>query len=283
MGVIVMITISLINMKGGVGKTTLAVNLGWYLARRKSMKVLIIDLDPQFNASQYIMDFKVWDLHRQEKGTIANILLDESPKPKRIKKDGTRWYYKELYGVETSRVRESGLWLIPSDLKLAKAVKNPQGVEYRLHRRMEHWQFFDYIFIDCAPGDTVLTATALMCSDFVLVPIKPDRFSVVGYGMMHEVINNFRYDYPDPKNVKDLGVVFNQVTGGSYIEDQCKKDVAQEAPYVFKTEINTSRSYLRSLSDQEPVFDTRYARQITKSTINDLVDEISIRIAELVK
>lgn len=280
-----MITISLINMKGGVGKTTLAVNLGWYLARKKNKKVLIIDLDPQFNASQYIMDFQVWDSHREKKGTIADILLNSSPKPKtkRIRKGETPWYFKELYSVETSRVKGSGLWLIPSDLRLAKAVKNPQGVEYRLHRRMEYWEYFDYVFIDCAPGDTVLTATALMCSDFVLVPIKPDRFSVVGYGMMREVLNSFRYDYPDPKNVKDLGVVFNQVIGSSEIEEQCKDDVSREASYVFKTEIKTSRSYLRSVSDQAPVFDTMYARQITRENIDDVVEEIHERIDALIE
>lgn len=277
-----MITISIINMKGGVGKTTLAVNLGWNLARRKNKKVIIVDLDPQFNASQYIMDFQVWNKHRQQRGTVANILLESRPIPKTNKKGGPLWFFKELYSVETSKVGKSGLWLIPSDLRLAQAVKNPQGVEYRLYRRMEYWQnYFDYAFIDCAPGDTVLTATALMSSDFILVPIKPDRFSIVGYSMMHEVIEKFRFDYPDPKKVQDLGVVFNQVTGESQIEDQCKSDVAQEAPYVFRTEIKLSRSYLRSVSAQEPVFDTMYARQITKQTIDSLVHEMEARIENL--
>ena len=277
-----MITISIINMKGGVGKTTLAVNLGWNLARRKNKKVIIVDLDPQFNASQYIMDFQVWNKHRQQRGTVANILLESRPIPKTNKKGGPLWFFEELYSVETSKVGKSGLWLIPSDLRLAQAVKNPQGVEYRLYRRMEYWQnYFDYAFIDCAPGDTVLTATALMSSDFILVPIKPDRFSIVGYSMMHEVIEKFRFDYPDPKKVQDLGVVFNQVTGESQIEDQCKSDVAQEAPYVFRTEIKLSRSYLRSVSAQEPVFDTMYARQITKQTIDSLVHEMEARIENL--
>lgn len=272
-------SISLINMKGGVGKTTLSVNLGWYIARKFKKKVLIVDLDPQFNASQYVMDYQKWDSHRNKKGTIADILLETKGKPKDPKE---KWYFKELFSVETSRESKTGLWLIPSDLRLAKAVKNPQGVEYRLHRRMEYWErYFDYAFIDCAPGDTVLTATALMASNFVLVPIKPDRFSIVGYSMMQEVIDRFRYDYPDPNEVKDLGVVFNQVLGDSPIQDQCKKDVSQAASYVFKTEIKSSTSYLRSVNDQEPVFDTRYARMITALSIKSLVMEIEERIEEL--
>lgn len=274
-----MITIAIVNMKGGVGKTTLTVNLGWNLARRKDNRVLIVDLDPQFNASQYIMDFRVWDNHRKEKGTIADILLDTGRQSRNSKKKEEKWFLKDLYHVESRLKRGYGLWLIPSDLKLAKCVKNPQGVEYRLNRRMEYLDsYFDYAFIDCAPGDTVLTATAMMAADYVLVPIKPDRFSVVGYSMMLEVIDNFRYDYPDPKKVKDLGVVFTQVIGSSEIEDQCKSDVAEKASHVFKTEIKSSRSYLKSVSDQTPVFDTRYARLITKQSIASLVKEIEERI-----
>ncbi len=279
-----MITISLINMKGGVGKTTLAVNLAWHLARVKKKKVLIVDLDPQFNASQYMMDYQTWDKHRREKGTIADILLESKPKRKGKKSEKMKWYFRELHSVETPDPAESGLWVIPSDLKLAKVVKNPQGVEYRLKRRMENWsRHFDYAFIDCAPGDTVLTATALMSSDFILVPIKPDRFSIVGYSMMQEVIDNFRYDYPDPQGVQDLGVVFTQVTGASEIEDQCKREVAEEAAYIFETEVKASTSYLRSVMTQEPVFDTKYARLITKQTINSLSSEMEVRIKSLTK
>jgi chromosome partitioning protein len=73
------------------------------------------------------------------------------------------------------------LFLLPSELELARAVKNPQGVEFRLHKLLQRWErYFDYAFIDCAPTDTVLTATALMAANFVLVPMRPDRFSILG-------------------------------------------------------------------------------------------------------
>ena len=68
--------ISLLNMKGGVGKTTLAVNLAWSLYRNQKHRVLLVDLDPQFNSSQYLLTYDAWDAHRKEKGTVANILLD---------------------------------------------------------------------------------------------------------------------------------------------------------------------------------------------------------------
>ncbi len=224
------------------------------------------------------MDFGVWDWHRKNKGTVADILSDTNPPPQ-ITREGDQWFFKELHMVEVSKDQNVGLWLIPSDLRLATVVKNPQGIEYRLYRRMQYWKsYFDYVFIDCPPGDTVLTATALMASDFILVPVKPDRFSVVGYGNMHEVINAFRYDYPNPQNTRDLGVVFTQVEGDSDIEEECKNLVSCEATYVFKTEIKSSRSYLRSVKESTPVFDTRYARKITKQTIDALVYEMEDRI-----
>ena len=67
--------ISLLNMKGGVGKTTLAVNLAWTLYEDKK-RVLLVDLDPQFNATQYVMDYNEFSDHKKNSGTIADLLLE---------------------------------------------------------------------------------------------------------------------------------------------------------------------------------------------------------------
>ena len=58
------ITIALLNMKGGVGKTTLAVNLAWHFHQNEEKNVLLVDLDPQFNATQYVMDFQAFQPQR---------------------------------------------------------------------------------------------------------------------------------------------------------------------------------------------------------------------------
>lgn len=280
-----MITIAMLNMKGGVGKTTLAVNLSWHLARQ-GKKVLLVDLDPQFNASQYLMTFERYAAHRKKSGTVADILLDSGRSRLSVSdKADPKKSLRTLAQVEVSPDRKGYLFLLPSELELASAVKNPQGVEFRLQKAMATWEpYFEYAFIDCAPTDTVLTATALMAADYVMVPIKPDRFSILGYGMIKEIFTRFKADYPDPKGVRDLGVVFTHVTrGGSHdIEEDCKKQVAKEASYVFKTEVATSTSYLRAIHEQSPVFDTRYARAVTRQTITDLVDEIEVRIKSIV-
>ncbi len=79
------VTVSLINMKGGVGKTTLAFNLAWHCAWRANMRVLAVDLDPQANLSQYFMGAKKYLTYLQEeKGTILEVFEQFSaPKTKK--------------------------------------------------------------------------------------------------------------------------------------------------------------------------------------------------------
>lgn len=288
-------TISLLNMKGGVGKTTLAVNLAWHVCRRAHKKVLLVDLDPQFNASQYLMNYDEWNTHRTDRGTIADLLVDPvghrremrlKKAKKRAKKSGesseARATKRCLYCKEESTALGGRLDILPSELALAKAVKNPEGVPYRLEKALKTIRDrYDCIFVDCAPTDSVLTATALMASDYVLIPVRPDRYSVLGYAQIQEAFDEFRADYPDPHGVQDLGVVFNHVSGESSIEDECMADVAEKAEYVFETRIPVSRSYLRAAHERTPVFDTRYTRYVTIATIAALVQEIQDRIALL--
>lgn len=278
-----MITVSLINMKGGVGKTTLAVNLAWHM-HRQGKRVLLVDLDPQFNASQYMMAFERYDAHRKKFGTVADLLVDASKsKVSAADRNDPSKLLRLCVQIERDAKANSYLFLLPSDLALATAVKNPQGVEFRLQKVLDAWsQWFDYVFIDCAPTDTVLTATALMSSDFLLVPMRPDRFSILGYEMIKESVTRFRTDYPDPKRVRDLGVVFTSVSREpDPIELECKAKVKAAAEYAFSTEIHASRTYLRAANEQTAVFDTRYARQLTRQDIDQFVAEMLRRISHL--
>jgi chromosome partitioning protein len=273
-------TISLINMKGGVGKTTLAVNIAWELCRTK--QVLLIDLDPQFNATQYLMDYETFDKHRQTAGTVADVLLEPNRQRMPLGKQKAKQVNIEKYIVTIEETPRGRFAFLPAELGLAKAVKNPQGVEYKLQKALSKQQKqFDYILIDCAPTDSVLTTTALMASDYILVPVKPDRFSVLGYAQIQEVLEDFRVTYPDPHEVRDLGVVFTQVKGTSHIQDQCMNEVTQQAEYIFGVQLPLSNTYERSVFEQTPLGRTRYARQNTADVIPALIAEIEDRISQL--
>ena len=278
-------TIALLNMKGGVGKTTLGVTIAWYLCRRRHKRVLLVDLDPQFNSSQYVMSFDQWEEQRH-RGTVADLLLAPTKNTMPLMK-------KKKQKKKTAKGKQSNqaIWcreidhkggrfdLIPSELDLARAIKNPHGVAYKLEKECEKLiDHYDYILIDCAPTDSVLTDTAFMASDYVLVPIKPDRFSVLGFGFMQEALANFKNTYPDPHGVQDLGVVFTQVMRDSPIEDECMSEVTAQADYVFNAVIPFSQSYRSSVHYKTPVFDTPHCYQSTKTAVRKLVDEIEHRI-----
>lgn len=275
-----MITTALINLKGGVGKTTLAVNLAFNCYRR-GLRVLLVDLDPQFNATQYLMSYRDYEKHRNAHGTVATIMMDyHSPRmPLGARSTAPRDPLSMTHKV--SRQGSNYFNLLPSQLELSKVIKNPQSVEFRLNKYLAGVEkHFDRVFIDCAPTDTVLTASALMASEYVLVPVKPDRFSILGYGMIRTIIDDFRKDYPDPKKVADLGVVFTQVSSApDAIERDCKHEVKKQATYTFGTEIKRSLSYLRSINEQRPIALTSYVRRITRATMNSLVVEFEQRIA----
>src|SRR5215813_10678167 len=74
------VTVGVVNMKGGVGKSTLTSNLGWYCAYNKNLKVLLVDLDPQFNLSQYVMGSDAYEeLHSENKATVLDVFEQHTP------------------------------------------------------------------------------------------------------------------------------------------------------------------------------------------------------------
>lgn len=273
-------TISLLNMKGGVGKTTLAFNLAWYLHRKEPSSVLLIDLDPQFNATQCVMDYKTFEDHRKRKGTIADLLIDQptlSLKATKQKKNPMA----SLYTV--SETGGKYLHLLPAELRLAWAVKNPAQMDFRLEKLLEKLRpIYDYIIIDCAPTDSVLTTMALTASDHLLIPMRPDRFSILGFFNLIETIKTFRANCPDPHAVGVLGIVFTQVMSASEIEresiNEIKAAALKEKTYVFTSSLKYSQSFIRSIKDQTPIFETRYAQQKPRADVGKIAEELKLRI-----
>jgi chromosome partitioning protein len=276
-------TISLLNMKGGVGKTTLAVNLAWYMHLQEAMNVLLIDLDPQFNATQYVMDYSDFDSHRKAKGTVADLLLDQprlNIRTNRVKAKPTTALHNV---VKTGSKRFD---LLPSELDLAWVVKNPAQMDSRLEKLLSGMrEAYDYVFIDCAPTDTVLTTMALTASDYLLVPMRPDRFSVLGYINLLTTVETFRGNCPDPHQVKDLGVVFTQVTAKSSLEqdaiNEVKRIAAKEKGYVFTSDFKHSPSFVRAVQNQTPIFQTLYAKPKIRLAASNVAKEMMARIASV--
>ena len=280
-------TIALLNMKGGVGKTTLAVNLASHCYTRGRSKVLLIDLDPQFNASQYLMAYKTYEKHSRTGGTIADLLID-SPVLTVRRRQKKPTLADCIYRCKTAQATRRYFDLLPSQLALSHVVKNPAQMEYKLEKLLQSLQTqYDYIFIDCAPTDSVLTTMALTAADYLLIPVRPDRFSVLGYALVGKTVRHFRDNSPDPHNVQELGTVFTQVKDATGIQGECmaaiRKQAARDGSYVFTSSLPVSETFLRAVQDGTPAFETRYAREELKDAITDIVREMKTRIAELKK
>ena len=271
-------------MKGGVGKTTLAVNLAWHMYHNEGKNILLVDLDPQFNATQYVMDFDAFDKHRKAHGTIANLLIDQPElhvqQQKRAKKDPSA----TLHTIEKTPAKRFDL--LPAELALGWVVKNPAQMDYRLEKLLSSIRDkYDYVFIDCAPTDSVLTTMALTCSDFVMVPVRPDRFSILGFVNVMNTIDDFRANCNDPHKVKTLGVVFTQVMGTSGVETDCmvqvKKTAHSQKGYVFTASLDYSQSFIRSVQNQTPIFNTAYAQAGPRSAVATIATEMNARITQI--
>ena len=157
------------NQKGGVGKTTSCVNLSAYLAQ-KGYKCLLVDLDPQGNATSGLGFSK-----SQIKNSIYNVMIDDVP----------------IQDV-VSKTCVDGLDLLPSSIDLAGAevelvyVKDREHVLKRILERAR--ASYDYIIIDCPPSLGLLTINALASADSVIIPIQSEYYALEGLSQLMNTI-----------------------------------------------------------------------------------------------
>jgi chromosome partitioning protein len=157
------ITVSLINMKGGVGKSTIAVNLAWHYAAYSNWRkrVLVVDLDPQFNASQYLVGANRYGGFLADgKPTIWDIFEQFTRTPGRSNE-----VLNSADAVRTVRrfTKGGAVEMIPSRLELAYSLKNPSQKEANLAKVLTSLSNnHDLILIDCAPTESLLTAAAYL-------------------------------------------------------------------------------------------------------------------------
>ena len=270
-------------MKGGVGKSTLAVNLAWQLTgiEGQDKNVLVVDLDPQFNASQYllgaqgyrkkILDPKratIWDVFEQQTRTPASGIPKVLTPADAI--------------VTVRKWPQNRLDLLPSTLELAWSLKQPAQKEQLLAKFLGKVSGdYDLIIIDCAPTESLLTTAAYLASDYVIVPVKPEYLSTIGLPLLARSLQDFHQQYDDRK-VEMLGIVFNHATQYEPEEALSKREVRGEAArfgwYVFTSEISYSRSYPKGAREGQPIFRTSYARHKQRARFGAFADEFATKL-----
>lgn len=198
--------ISFINMKGGVGKTTLCVGIAEYLANYMEKKILIIDIDPQFNATQSILSKygrvkEYIDDHLENTRTIRRIFETKSSltgKVSQVKPDDII--------IKMSK----NLDMIFGDINTIFDIEQPAARLHKLKRFIEEnklREVYDFILIDSPPTISLFTDAALVASDYFVVPVKIDHYSILGATSLLSVIDNIQDNY-DHKNIKHLGFIY---------------------------------------------------------------------------
>lgn len=202
-------TVCFVNMKGGVAKTTLAVNLAHALAAFHDKRVLLVDLDPQFNATQCLLGGETYVQGREDGAHTVFQVFDDSPPPLVSSVSGVREREAIALGdIEPwpLRVRFD---LLPGDLELHRLdMAAGQGRELRLKRYLQIAQDkagYDVVIIDTPPTPSVWMISALLASQWFLVPVKPEPLSATGIDLLRGVIQRCSESYAH--EVSCIGVV----------------------------------------------------------------------------
>ena len=272
-------TVSLINMKGGVGKTTVASQLA-HAANRADFRVLAIDLDPQSNLSQSLMGPQGYVKHlRKNRPTIAQVFDGYIPA-------GGAYGSPRPINLDEVIVKRAGYWedssldLIPSRLELSRTLKNPTGKERRLAKALARISDrYDLVLIDCAPTESILTDAAYFASRYVTVPVRPEFMATIGLPLLARSIEEFQIENDDHE-IEIAGLVFNHATYQSDGREARKsivevRDAARKYGWhVFENQIRYSASYPRAAREGTPLSDTGDARGFVIEEFEDVKNEI---------
>ena len=270
---------SFINYKGGVGKTTMAVETAATLAKKHGFKVLVVDLDPQTNASFYLVAEDSWADWAESPGSLKDIFqtaIKEQPF------DVASVIMKDLY--DCIDLLPSHLDLLPVDLELAakwgaQSSEAKMIIKDRLGPVIDECEY-DFVVIDCPPNLNLVTQNALMLSDSYVVVCLPEYFSVRGISlieaqidkMMDQVNRNLvRFGADRISGPIMRGIIFNRIryiTGGTIAQENWMAQVRRLYPditfdnFVAESVRVAEASYKGPITFSQLSVDRQYVEQL---------------------
>jgi chromosome partitioning protein len=239
--------IALANQKGGVGKTTTAINLGASLARR-GRRVLIFDFDPQANSSAGLGV-------RVESRSTYDVVIDDMPVADIV--------------VETPI---AGLWLAPANPGLAGAdveLVPMLAREFRLKRALDGVRdSYDELLIDCPPSLGLLTVNALAAADEVIVPVQCEYLALEGLGQLTNTLELVRRNLNPALKLR--GLLLTMFDSRTNLSQQVADEVRSHFANTFKTVIPRSVRLSEAPSHGLPI-----AKYDPSSRANRAYDELA--------
>ncbi|MCY8914284.1 AAA family ATPase [Bacillus atrophaeus] len=234
--------ISFINMKGGVGKTTLCIGIGEFLANYRNKKILFIDVDPQFNTTQTLLDIfnleeEYMDTYRENKSIrkLFQTTTSITDKPTLPNPED----------VILKPENHPNMHLICGNIDLIFDDNHGDGAKARRIKKFINEnnlrREYDFIFIDCPPTISFYTDAALTASDFYIVPNRIDRYSILGIKLLKQVIDRLSFD--EELNIKPLGIIYTMVDNENRQKAQKLRETFESTDIVKEIDLFDSFTY----------------------------------------
>ncbi len=255
------VVLAVTNQKGGVGKTTTSVNLAYSLAKDKKKKVLLVDFDPQGNATSGL---------GIDKNLLQTTILDVVQGSVLLEDATIATSYKNLF-------------LVPATPQLANAEVELASAEQRFTRLKnalsKNTNDYDYMIIDSPPSLSLLTVNGLIAADYVLLPVQAEFYALEGLGQLLETIQLVRKGMNPTLEL--LGVLVTMLDSRTTLSSQVHEEIKKHFPgKVFETTIPRNVRIAEAPSHGEPV--GAYDRWCKGSrAYRSLADEVNKRIVQI--
>jgi len=253
---------SIINLKGGVGKTTLTLALAHYLAGEHGKRVLVIDLDPQTNATIALVTERRWRERDQAGQTLYQLFKDQI--------ENTRLFSaQEAILTRVSNVGGGipGLDLLPSSIRLHRIQDRITkiadldtfrgGPIYALREALrDTLQQYDHVLIDCPPNLGVITLNGIAISRYFLIPVVPDILSTLGVPLVLDRMADFALRAQH--EIFGLGIVVSRFRPASRLHKQTVMSMRRDAipgihPPIFNSIITEDVGVAEAADVEEAV------------------------------
>jgi len=266
--------ISFVNLKGGVGKTAISVNFAAFCGL-KGLKTLLIDTDPQTNATFSCITVQRWKEHSREKGTIANLMgMRRHACPHGSQVNAAEIIINDVF--KNVDLLPSHLDLYTIDLDLAGASFRETKLRRSLNNVLDSYQI---VVCDCPPNLTIPTQNALAMSTHFAVPVSPDFLSAIGIGILLSRVRDFSAELQN--NLEHVGIVLSRVGRPAKHRAEISEDLrVRFGDLVINSEIRERAAVSEAASQNQSIFSMtdREAKAEFESCSNEILERIGIEI-----